>query len=95
MAEIAFEKKKRQTSATVREWQRKKRERVRREKYISREITLLEERPVFRDHEPLTREERRAKVIKKITSSKEEAKKFLIEVGILDKNGKPSKIYYP
>lgn len=43
---------------------------------------------------PLTREERLEKARKKILSSKEEARKFLIEVGILDENGKPSEIYY-
>lgn len=42
---------------------------------------------------PLTREERRAKLIKKITSSKEEATKFLMEAGILGNDGKLAEIY--
>lgn len=46
-----------------------------------------------RSCKPLTREERRAKLIKKITSSKEEAKKFLIEVGYLDIDGNVAEIY--
>lgn len=41
----------------------------------------------------LTREERRAKVVKKITSSKEEAKKFLTEIGFLDKEGNVAEVY--
>ena len=42
---------------------------------------------------PLTREERRAKLIKKITSSKEEATKFLVRAGILGEDGKLAEIY--
>lgn len=42
---------------------------------------------------PLTREERRAKLIKKITSSKEEARKFLTDMGFLDKDGNVAEVY--
>ena len=42
---------------------------------------------------PLTREERMAKLIKKITSSKEEATKFLVRAGILGEDGKLAEIY--
>lgn len=49
--------------------------------------------PVKKARRPLTREERRARLIKKITSSKEEATKFLMEAGILGNDGKLAEIY--
>lgn len=55
--------------------------------------TAKKNSPMRKTRLPLTREERRAKLIKKITSSKEEAKKFLIEVGYLDIDGNVAEIY--
>lgn len=48
---------------------------------------------VKKKRKPLTREERRDILIKKITSSKEEARKFLIRAGILDQDGNLAEIY--
>ena len=50
----------------------------------------IEERKVMK---PVTRAERRAETIKRITSSKKEAKKFLKRAGILGEDGKLASIY--